>query len=332
MRPILNIPMIVLLLIAILEHASLDLARAENLRHGLASYKMLFQGQERTYFVYDPSSQTAKVAKPVIFLLHGGGGADPQKMAQRTGINSLADREGLLVVYPYGLDGQWNDGRGKTFRRADDNSNVDDVGFIAAILDRLIQSGSADPRRIYVVGLSNGGMMTYRLGIELGHRLTAIASVIANLPTNLASQRPRRPLPVLIMNGTADPMMPWDGGSVRVLGREYGEVLSTAATVKYWVKAAGLVEQPETRRLKDRSLDDRSTVEVDVYRQPPGRPEVVLYRVVGGGHQLPGGRTPERPRLLGAKNMDINAMEEVWAFFKKHSPAGVSTAPQPTSK
>ncbi len=290
----------------------------------LERYTMLWEGRERIYFVYFPSQQTATAPKPVIFLLHGGGGADAHEMAKRTGIHPIADREGFLVVYPYGVDGQWNDGRGKTFRRADNNTGVDDVGFIAAIRNTLVRSGSADPRRVYVVGLSNGGMMTYRLGIELGDRLTAIAAIIANLPANLAGQRPVRPLPVLIMNGTDDPMMPWQGGSVRVLGKEYGEVLSTVATVEYWVKAAGLAGPVETKKLENRSLEDRSTVEVDVYRNPRGTVEVMFYRVIGGGHNLPGGQTPDRPLLLGPKNMDIHAMEEVWAFFKKHGP-GVST-------
>ncbi|MFN7021931.1 MAG: alpha/beta hydrolase family esterase, partial [Phycisphaerales bacterium] len=257
--------------------------------------------------------------KPVVVVLHGGGGADAGEMARRTGVQAIADREDFLVVYPYGVDGQWNDGRGKTFRGIGNNTDVDDVAFISAVIDELIKTGTADPRRIYVVGLSNGGMMAYRLGIALGDRLAAVAAIIANLPANLAGQTPVRPLPVLIMNGTADPMMPWDGGSVRVLGREYGQVLSTAETVRYWTNAAGLTRQPETRNLEDRSTADRPTVEVEVYRDSQGSTEVVLYRVVGGGHNLPGGRTPDRPWLLGPRNMDVNAMEEVWAFFRKHT-------------
>ncbi len=314
--------------LAILSHASSAQGGAEDGRGVLERRTMPFQGRQRTFYIYSPSSQTTRTVRPVVFLLHGGGGADAHEMAKRTGIQSIADREDFLVVYPYGVDGQWNDGRGKTFRRAEDNTDVDDVGFISAILDDLIRSGSVDRQRIYVVGLSNGGMMTYRLGIELGHRLTAIAAIIANLPANLAGKKPVRPIPVLIMNGTADPMMPWNGGPVRVLGKEYGEVLSTAATVKYWVQAAGLTGPPETRRLDDRSSDDRSFVEIEAYRRPQDALEVVLYRVVGGGHNLPGGQTPDRPLLLGPKNMDINAMEEVWAFFQRHGP----TAPTELTK
>ncbi len=331
MRLIKDIVMAVVLLIAVLYNPSLALAEGPYGRGVFEQRTMPLQGRERTYFVYTPKGQTAREARPVVFLLHGGGGASAKEMAKRTGINPIADREGFLVVYPYGINGQWNDGRGKTFRGSDDNTNVDDVGFISSILDKLIQSGSADPNRIYIVGLSNGGMMAYRLGIELGNRLTAIAAIIANLPDNLKGQRPVKPLPVLIMNGTADPMMPWDGGSVRVLGKEYGEVLSTNDTVKYWAMAAGLTGPPETRRLQDRSTDDQSTVEVDLYRKPQGTLEVVLYRIVGGGHNLPGGQTPDRQRLLGPKNMDINAIEEVWNFFKRHNSTRVSAGPHRVS-
>ena len=315
MRRISTVLVAQVLFIAILCHFSLT--RGDDGSGSLERRTILLQSRERTFFVYTPPARTAKAAKPVVFLLHGGGGADAPEMAKRTGIHAIADREDFLVVYPYGVDGQWNDGRGKTFRRAHDNTDVDDVEFISAILDDLIRSGNADPHRIYVVGLSNGGMMTYRLGIELGHRLTAIAAIIANLPANLAGKKPVRAVPVLIMNGTADPMMPWNGGPVRVLGKEYGEVLSTKATVRYWTDAAGL-SLAETRSLEDRSQDDRSTVQVEVYRKPQGTSEVVLYRIVGGGHNLPGGQTPDRPLVLGPKNMDIHAMEEVWSFFKKH--------------
>jgi len=112
---------------------------------------------------------------------------------------------------------------------------------------------------------------------------------------------------------------------VRVLGREYGTVLSTERTVHYWVNAAGLPRTPTTRVLEDKSPEDRCTVEVDEYQKAGSRVEVVLYRIKGGGHNLPGGNTPDRPRLLGRKCMDINGVEVIWSFFKKHSLAANRT-------
>ena len=299
----------------------------------LKRFTLVCDDRERTYFVHYPTSKLPAEPKAVVFVLHGGGGADAQEMARRTGMNHIADREDFIVVYPQGIDGQWNDGRGKTFRRPTDNRDVDDVRFISAVIDELVGKKLADPSRVYVMGLSNGGMMTHRLGIELGHRLAAIAPVIANLPENIATQKPTRPLPVLIMNGTDDPMMPWNGGPVRVLGREYGTVLSTDHTVRYWVEAAQLPPNPRTRVLEDRSPEDGCTVEVVEYSAAGNPVEVVLYRIRGGGHNLPGGNTPDRPVLLGRKCMDIVGVEVIWSFFKKHVlPKNAPTQPAAGSK
>ncbi len=300
----------------------------------LEQFTLACDGRDRSYAVHYPANSPPREPKAVVLVLHGGGGANAEELARRTGLNRLADREDFLVVYPQGVDGQWNDGRGKTFRRAADNRDVNDVRFIATVIDALTGRGQADPRRIFAMGLSNGGMMTYRLGIELGDRLAAIAAVIANLPENIAARPPGRPLPVLVMNGTDDPMMPWHGGPVRVLGRAYGTVLSTERTVRYWVEAARLPSNPTTRVLDNRAPDDGCTVELVQYSAPGTPLEVLLYRLRGGGHNLPGGNTPDRPRLLGRKCMDIAATEVIWSFFEKHmlprdtvgdSAAGAST-------
>jgi len=118
------------------------------------------------------------------------------------------------------------------------------------------------------------------------------------------------------MNGTEDPMMPWNGGNVRVFGKKYGTVLSTDQTVRFWVSAAGLPQQAKTPRLDDVSVNDGCTVEVDRYSAVGRQEEVVLYRVNGGGHNLPGGNTLDRPRLLGPKCMDIDGPETIWSFLR----------------
>lgn len=295
----------------------------ETLTHG---------GLGRTYSLYFPNGVLADRPRPLVFVLHGGGGSDAKTMAHRTGLNSIADREGFLVVYPAGIDGQWNDGRGKTFRRAKDNTGVDDVGFISSIIDLLVNEGQADPDRIYVMGLSNGGMMTLRIGIELGAKLAGIASGIANLPVLLSDKRPVQPLSVLMMNGTDDPLVPWEGGAVHILGKDYGEVLSTEQTVQYWVDRAGLPSFPSSRMLPDTTPTDGCRVEVVTYKKEGEPLEVILYAMKGGGHNLPGGNTPDRPRLIGRKCMDINGAEVIWEFFKKHSRAtqgDPTTVPMP---
>ncbi|MDA8140519.1 MAG: dienelactone hydrolase family protein [Desulfobacteraceae bacterium] len=276
-------------------------------------------GVERQYTVHYPTNKTPQRPGPLVIVLHGAGGASAENLAKWTGLDTIADREGFIVVYPSGLNGRWNDGRGETFRRSKQVRAVDDVGFMRSLIDGFIQRGEADASRVYVTGVSNGGMMAYRLGIELGAKLAAVAAVIANLPANLAGQQPERPLPVLIMNGTADPIIPWNGGEMRTLGISYGKVISTEDTVKYWVAADRLPLKSEKKILPDRDPRDNCRVEVDAYGPDVNGREVVLYTIKGGGHTFPGSKTPDRPRMLGAKCMDINGAEVIWEFFKKHS-------------
>jgi len=288
---------------------------------GLVRKTLTHGGRRRSYSLHLPGNAVPVRPLPVLFVLHGGDGAGAQVMASGSGYNEIADRENFIVVYPFGLQGQWNDGRGKSFRRRD-NSSVDDVGFIGAVIDELFREFSIDRRRVYVMGVSNGGMMTLRLGIELGDRVAAIAAVVANLPDRLASARPVRPLPVLIMNGTRDPLVPWKGGAVRVFGKDYGDVLSTESTVAFWVKANGLNGPVEKNQLPDRVSTDGCRVEVSAYRSEGDRPPVILYAIQGGGHSFPGARTLLRYILLGNKCMDINGAQVIWDFCKDYSLQG----------
>jgi len=278
---------------------------------------LIHENTERTYSVHYPKNKPAETPRPLVFVLHGGGGANAETMANRTRMNAIADREDFVVIYPAGIDGQWNDGREKTFKRAKDNTDTDDVGFISAVIDLFVNNKVADSKRIYVMGISNGGMMTHRLGIEIGNKLAAIAGVIANIPENLSKKKAPAGMSVLIMNGTDDPIVPWNGGSVSIFRKNYGKVLSTDQTVRFWVSAIGLSQTPKTEHLAD-TAKDNCTVEIDRYSTDGKPEEVLLYRIKGGGHNLPGANTPNRPRLLGYKCMDIDATETIWSFFKNH--------------
>lgn len=276
------------------------------------------RGLERSYYVHYPVRGLSSASLPLVLVLHGGGNTDIATFARRTGFNAIADREGFVVAYPLGIDGQWSDGRGETFQKPDGNTRIDDVGFISALIDLFVDRGRADRNRVYITGLSNGGMMTHRLGIELGAKVAAIAPVIANLPYNLVHARPTRPLPVLIMNGTDDPMMPWNGGPVLVFNREYGEVLSARQSAAYWAINAGLRLIPYRQVLEDVVPADNCRVVVNNHLKRGRSVEVTLYELRGGGHNFPGTNTLDLPRLLGTKCMDINAAEVIWAFFAKN--------------
>lgn len=290
---------------------------------GLQSGTLAFQARERSYYFHLPDPAPAAGPLPLLFALHGGGRAEGDEYAAKTGYNRIADREGFIVVYPNGVDAQWNDGRGVTFRGVPDNGKVDDVGYIGALIDLFVERYRADPARVYVEGSSNGGMMTQRIACELSGRIAAAASVISSIPANIYPECARAGvLPVLIMSSTTDPWVPWDGGAVSPLGRASGEVISVPQAITFWSSHDGCDPQPVTESLPDPDQSDGSTVLKRSYGGCDDGAQVVLYEVIGAGHSRPGmiGRVPER--LLGRKNRDIDASEEIWRFVSQFTNAG----------
>lgn len=286
---------------------------------GLEEQTITVGGVDRTYYLHAPRGRRSERARPLVLVLHGGGKGDGMTVAKSLGFTQLADRHGFVVAYPNGIDAQWNDGRGETYS-GDLDASVDDVGFISALIDELVRTERVDPDRVYVTGISNGGMMTLRLGCELSDKLAAIAPIAANIPANIVEGcEPERALPVLVMNGTADPLVPWEGGEVHFGRKTMGEVVSTAETVGFWVERDGCGKTPSVRELPDRDTGDNSTVRVSTYAGGEGGSEVVLYAIEGGGHTLPGSAMPDIERLFGAKNMDIDGAAVIWDFFEKHT-------------
>ena len=276
------------------------------------------KGITRSYYLHNPENHHDSKPLPLVLALHGGGRGNGRDLAKYTGLNRLADENAFLAVYPNGLNNQWNDGRGQTVHSSE-SSQTDDVSFISALIDHLVDTQQADARKVYVVGVSNGGMMTLRLGCELDAKLSAIAAVIANMPTKLAAGcTPRRALPVLLMNGTQDPIMPWSGGAVHFGKKTMGRVLSAMDTAAFWVKHNRCKTSPEYFTLPD--LDSRDASRITLLRYAPCHQgaEVLLYKVEGGGHHLPGGRGLKLLRILGNRNQDIKGVDAIWRFFSRH--------------
>lgn len=275
------------------------------------------QGRKRSYHVHVPPAARANKRLPVVFVLHGGTGSG-LTTAQRTNWISVADRGGFLLVLPEGVDGQWNDGRGVPSVTGVDITKIDDVGFLTALFDRVVEAHAGDAKRLYVTGVSNGAAMSYRMGIEAGSRIAGIGGVIANLNLPMSSLRPKVPLPVLIMNGTADPLNPWDGGTPTLVEGNGHSVLSTEETFRYWQRAnsAGKRVSYTSTHLPNKDRSDDSTVERTVVNGL-AKP-VVLYTIHGGGHAMPGAPYTA-PAALGAKNMDIDAAQVIWDFLRRHT-------------
>lgn len=276
-----------------------------------------FKGLERTYVLHVPGTLDKTKPAPLIVCLHGGGGS-ADKMQGFTGFNKLSEQEGFIVVYPEAVEGHWNDGRGDKIMRSQ-REEIDDVGFISALIDEISKDRNVDAARVYATGASNGGIMSHRLGIELSKKFAAIAPVIGGIAEPLGEKfKPEKAVPVLILQGTEDPLVPYDGGAIRVLGgRERGRILSTDDAVKKWAEHNGCAKT-ETEELEDK--DPKDGCKVKVTRRTEGRDgsEVVLYRIEGGGHTWPGGTQYMPERAIGRVCRDFDAAETIWTFFKKH--------------
>jgi polyhydroxybutyrate depolymerase len=281
------------------------------------SSSILSGGLERTYTIHIASSYDKAKPTPLLIVLHGGGGTG-QGMNKLTNFNDIADRKNFIVVYPDGFENHWNDGRGVEVYRAQ-NQNVDDVGFISALIDKLSQEFNIDAKRVYVTGISNGAMMSHRLGSELSQKVAAIAPVAGNIPVNMAwIWAPSRPVSVLIINGTEDPLVPWAGGEVHLGPLELGMVLPVADTIKFWVTHNKCTASPQVTQLPDKDPSDGTTVRVETYGGCQDSVAVVLYAVEGGGHTWPGGLQYASKSRIGKTSRDFDASEVIWQFFQEH--------------
>ena len=278
-------------------------------------------GQEDRTYVSIGTAATAAPAKAAVIVLHGGGGSAAQVRGS-FGMDEIAAREGLIVAYPDGIARSWNDGRAELNVPRRGKAPADDVAFISELAKRLARDVPGG--RVFVTGISNGGMLTYRLACETESIFAGFAAVIANLSVDLAATcSPRQPRHLLIMNGTADRLMPWDGGKVTVLGWSRGTVLPALDTFmrwRDWNRCSGVAQADV---LVDREPADGSRVEIIRATGCPAGGETVLYRIKGGGHQVPR-RTPKPlpllDRYLGATNRDIDAADEIWRFFASSAP------------
>jgi polyhydroxybutyrate depolymerase len=284
---------------------------------GAASAETIKVGQTTRH--YSAQFPELKLA-PLVIVLHGNTqtGAD---MVTRTAWPTVAKRENFAVVFPDGLNHSWADLRPDNLRAGRvPPHGTDDVAFITKLAEKFIADGSADPKRIYITGISNGGAMTMTLVCKRADLFAAAASVIMNLTEQSASAcHPSRPLPILMMNGTADPLIPYNGGRGTSRFAVDG-FWSADKTLAFWRKNNGCDAKATTTDLADSDTADRSTVTRIDSNCPAGR-DVVLYRVNDGGHRMPGSADARFPRLantfLGPQNHDIDGAETIWAFFKK---------------
>jgi polyhydroxybutyrate depolymerase len=272
--------------------------------------------RERTYLAYVPANLPPKSA--LVIVLHGSG-MDGKRMRECTGyeFDRLADQRGFAVLYPDGYRHNWNDCRmNATFPAK--RENIDDMSFIRALIERCKAEQAIDDKRVYVFGYSNGGRMAFRLAMEAPEAIAAVTAVAASLPTPDASSCPQHgpTSRVMLVNGTDDPVSPYQGGVVRLFGlaSSRGTVLSAKASARTLAERNGITAAPVAARLPTDRPNDPTSVETLIW-SAAGKPICCLYSVHGGGHVIPQ-QAFRFPRLLGRTTSALNAPIVAISFFE----------------
>jgi polyhydroxybutyrate depolymerase len=274
-------------------------------------------GQKRTYLTYVPQGLAKRA--PLLVVMHGSGESGVQmRRATAYAFERLADTHGFAVAYPDGYEGYWN-----ACNIVGDYSanrlDIDDVAFLTGMADRLVAEIGLDPERLFAMGVSRGGHMAFRLAIDAASRFRAVAAVAANVPAPENFKcRPAGPgtSSVMIMNGTKDPLNPFNGGEVRLFGLYgRGKVRSSRESGQYFADLNDITGTPETR-------DTEVTGGVHVGQVLWGkdsRVEVELVAIDGGGHVIPQPYV-RYPRILGPTPKAPDGPAMIWAFFERQRP------------
>lgn len=275
--------------------------RAASAPVGSKSLQMNFEGRTRRYIVHVPPGLDS--AKPValVMVLHGAT-QSPESAERMSRISGLADKNGFIAVYPSGTSRNsddriptWNAGACCAYAMT---NNINDVGFLSALFDQLEQQYPVDPKRIYVTGISNGAMMSYRLACELSDKIAAIAPVEGAQDVEC---KPTNPVSLLIFHGTADHLVPFNGGTTPFQMGSKRKDNSVAGAISFWLKKDVCSTTPEHA--------ETAEVHTDIYSGCKDGTGVALYVIQGGHHMWPG---------LSISGNHVHASEIMWDFFAAH--------------
>lgn len=283
---------------------------ADPLGSGDHTRKLTVDDRERSFLLHVPPKYDHEKPTPVVLALHGMAMNGPM-MVWFSGLTKKADEAGFIVVYPSGTGTDpfliWNAGG---FQGKLPEGMADDVAFIDKLLDDLSTAVNMDQKRVFACGISNGGMMSYRLAAELSDRIAAIAPVAGTIA--IEESKPTRPVPVIHFHGTKDDLVPFEVAKGKT--PSFMKFKGVEDSIQTWVKLNGCDEKPKTDTLsKD---GDEMKVVRTCYGGGKGGAEVVLIVIEEGGHTWPGQKPPVG--FLGKSVKNISANDLMWEFFQKH--------------
>jgi polyhydroxybutyrate depolymerase len=272
---------------------------------------MIIDSLPRTYHVHVPPDEFGS-PRWLLLVFHGGGGRG-SGMNWLTHFNSIADRDRFVAAYPDGWKRHWaNSGEFPS----DGVERPDDLQFLSKLIEKLVTSHNLELSKVFAAGISNGGFFAQRLALENPKKVKAIATVAATMPEPLSKVKSiDHPVPVMIIHGTDDPLVPFEGGNVRAGAR--GPILSARNTASKWAELNGCNANPEVTDLPN-IIEDSTHVRVERYSRCKDNAEVLLYVIEGGGHTWPGGPQYFPEGIIGKTTHNLNASEEIVDFFKRH--------------
>ncbi|MBK7296131.1 MAG: prolyl oligopeptidase family serine peptidase [Flavobacteriales bacterium] len=276
---------------------SASIGSAQNYMDG----SIMHDGLQRDYKIYVPAIYQPGTAVPVVFNFHGYT-SDNFQQSLYADFRLIADTANFIIVLPNGtLDPQ-----GNRFWDTFGLGQVDDLGFVAALLDTLSLQYTIDADRVYSTGMSNGGFMSYDLACFQSDRFAAIASVTGTMITpRLAACNATHPTPVMQIHGTADPTVNYGGG---------GGFVGIEDLVQHWVQFNNCSATPVITDVPNVNTTDGCTAQHYVYSGGDLGSSVEFFKIIGGGHTWPGA-----PFIVGVTNLDINACKEIWRFFNQYT-------------
>jgi polyhydroxybutyrate depolymerase len=271
----------------------------------MAPQTLQINGSDRTYLLHLPTGDRSGRALPLVLVLHGAQ-MTSALMAEITGLNAWADKEGFIVVYPQGLEQHWN-------TVPQPAAPVDDFAFMKALIANIEKTYSVDRSRVFAAGLSNGAEFAQELGCSDDFQFKAIVAISATLQVEGARHcAPKHTVRMIQFHGTADPIVPYLGGVVAAPRRPV--VISVADDLLLWQRLNHCAAEPKTERLPDKG-EDGTHIERVSFQSCASGGELTHFRILGGGHVWPG--YSGTPKVLGQTTNQIDASQYIAHLVSK---------------
>jgi polyhydroxybutyrate depolymerase len=274
---------------------------------------VVVDGIARTFVSYMPAGISSSQKLPILISLHGRLGTGEQMMGFAN-FRPLADKEKFIIVCPDGVDRSWNAGGNTPANR----KGINDVNFINQLITYTISTYNGDAKRVYVTGMSNGGFLSSRLACQLNNRIAAVAVVCASMGKDMGFQ-PEKPMPIMYIQGTKDPLVAFDGGKMNRGAKM--QIYGHEELLKLWAETDKCNSNPVITTLPQ-VVNDGTSVTREEYSNPGTGLKVIGYTISNGGHAWPDARQYLPKFIVGKMSDNLDACQVIWDFFKEYKLPG----------